>query len=279
VDRWILHRLNETVADVTRMMEQFEFAEVGRHLYQFIWDEFCDWYIEFSKVALYGHDEQARQTTGRVLLYVLDRLLRLLHPMMPFITEEIWQHLPVHGKSIALAQWPVANPFFIFPEAVAEVNLLMDVIRAVRNVRAEMNVPPARKVTVHIQSDDGDIRRRLEKHQPTLMRFLNADALHLEARGEIPEEAVTAVVDGAVIYLPLAGLVDVQQELARLRKELQKLEMEVERVQKKLANPQFVERAPAAVVQEERDKERAYVSQREQVRERLAVLERLAGQS
>jgi len=275
-DKWILHRLNETVADVTRMMEQFEFSEVGRHLYQFIWDEFCDWYIEFSKVALYGDDEQARRTTGRVLLYVLDRLLRLLHPMMPFITEEIWQHLPVHGKSIALAEWPATNPAFLFPDAVAEVNLLMDAIRAVRNVRAEMNVPPSRKVTVHIQSDDGAIRRRLENHLPTLLRFLNAEAINIEERGSIPEEAVTAVIDGAVIYLPLAGLVDVQQELARLRKELQKLDKEVERVQKKLANPQFVERAPASVVEEERDKERAYVSQREQVRERLAVLERLA---
>lgn len=279
VDQWILHRLNETVADVTRMMEQFEFSEVGRHLYQFIWDEFCDWYIEFSKVALYGDDEEARRTTGRVLLYVLDQLLRLLHPMMPFITEEIWQHLPVHGKSIALAEWPTTNPTYHFPDAVAEVRLLMDAIRAVRNVRAEMNVPPSRKVTVHIQTDDNGIRQKLENHRPTLLRFFNAEVLHLEARGEIPEEAVTAVIDGAVLYLPLAGLVDVQQELARLRKELQKLDKEVERVQKKLANRQFVERAPAAVVEEEREKERAYVSQREQVRERLAVLERLAGQA
>jgi valyl-tRNA synthetase len=279
IDRWILHRLNETVADVTEMMERFEFAEVGRHLYQFIWDEFCDWYIEFSKVPLYGNDLEARKTTQQVLCFVLDQLLRLLHPMMPFITEEIWQHLPVRGKSLALADWPKTNPDFQFPDAVAEVTLLMEVVRAVRNVRAEMNVPPGRKVTVYVQTDEAKIREQLLKHEATLLRFLNAEELHLEARGPIPEEAVTAVVDGAVIYLPLAGLIDVQQELARLRKELQKLDQEVERVQKKLANPQFVERAPEEVVNEERAKEKAYLSKRAQVKERLATLERLAGRS
>lgn len=145
-DRWILHRLNETAKDVTRLMDAYEFGETGRTLYNFIWDDLCDWYIEFSKLSLYGEDADAKRKTQSVLAYVLDQTMRLIHPFMPFISEEIWQHLPHEGETITLAAWPEFNEAFVNDKAVAEMNTLMDLIRAVRNIRAEVNVPMSKKL-------------------------------------------------------------------------------------------------------------------------------------
>src|SRR5690606_28887085 len=153
-DQWIMHRLNETIRDVTRLMDQYDFGEVGRLLYNFIWDDLCDWYIEFSKLSLYGQDEQAKKTTQSVLAYVLDQTLRLLHPFMPFLTEEIWQHLPHEGVTITLAPWPQVEESREAPEAVKQMELLMNVIRAVRNIRAEVNVPMSKKVDLIIKPAD-----------------------------------------------------------------------------------------------------------------------------
>lgn len=144
-DRWILHRLNETVRDVTRLIDTYEFGETGRLLTSFIWDDLCDWYIEFSKLSLYGTDAEAKKKTQSVLAYVLDQTQRLIHPFMPFISEEIWQHLPHEGETITLAAWPVYNADWEAVDAVQEMNLLMDVIRTVRNIRAEVNVPMSKK--------------------------------------------------------------------------------------------------------------------------------------
>ena len=144
-DRWILHRLNETSRDITRLIDAYEFGETGRLLYNFIWDDLCDWYIEFAKLSLYGEDQAAKKKTQSVLAYVLDRTMRLIHPFMPFISEEIWQHLPHEGETVMLASWPTYDEAFENAEAVTEMNLLMDVIRAVRNIRAEVNVPMSKK--------------------------------------------------------------------------------------------------------------------------------------
>jgi len=271
-DRWILHRLNETVRDVTRLIDAYEFGETGRLLYNFIWDDLCDWYIEFSKPNLYGTDEEAKRATRSVLAYVLDRTLRLLHPFMPFITEEIWQHLPHDGETITLAPWPEYDPAFEAPDAVREMNLLMDIIRAVRNIRAEVNVPLSKKVDL-IVSMTGEaelaIARRNEEY---IRRFCGTSSLEMGVNLPAPDKAMTAIVTGAQLYLPLAGLIDIEAEIARLEKELKTLNAEVERVEKKLANEGFLAKAPAKVIEEERAKLRDYTEKRDRTIARIAEL-------
>ena len=271
-DRWILHRLNETARDVTRLIDQYEFGETGRLLYNFIWDDLCDWYIEFAKLPLYGDDEAAKRTTKSVLAYVLDRTLRLIHPFMPFISEEIWQHLPHEGETIALAEWPVYSPSLEAPDAVSEMNLLIGVIRSVRNIRAEVNVPMSKKVELLIQAADADTLRVLQKNEEYVRRFCNTSSLTMATELAHPEKAMTAVVTGAELFLPLSGLIDIAQEIARLEKELKTLNAEVERVDKKLANEGFIAKAPAKVIEEEKAKRNDYAEKREKVLARIAEL-------
>lgn len=271
-DRWILHRLNETARDVTRLIDQYEYGETGRLLYNFIWDDLCDWYIEFSKLALYGDDAAAKKTTQSVLAFVLDRTLRLLHPFMPFITEEIWQHLPHEGDTIALAQWPAYDASLEAADAVSEMALLMDVIRSVRNIRAEVNVPMSKKVELLIRASDASALAVLKRNEEYVRRFCNTSRLEMETDLATPDKAMTAVVTGAELFLPLAGLIDISQEVARLEKELQTLNAEVERVEKKLANEGFIAKAPAKVIEEEKAKMADYAAKREKVLARLTEL-------
>ncbi len=271
-DRWILHRLNETVRDVTRLMDQYEFGETGRLLYNFIWDDLCDWYIEFAKLSLYGTDTEAKASTQAVLAYVLDRTLRLIHPFMPFISEEIWQHLPHNGETIMLSEWPQYDPALEAPEAVAEMAFLMDVIRSVRNIRAEVNVPMSKKIELLLKPADNQAQAALERNTEYLKRFCGTSLLEVNSALEAPAKAMTAVVTGAELYLPLAGLIDIAQEIARLEKEIQTLNSEVERVEKKLANQGFVAKAPAKVIEEEKAKMADYSAKREIVAARLAEL-------
>ncbi|WP_211326570.1 valine--tRNA ligase [Paenibacillus flagellatus] len=271
-DRWILHRLNETAREATRLMDQYEFGETGRQLYNFIWDDLCDWYIEFAKLSLYGDDEAAKRTTQSVLAYVLDRTQRLIHPFMPFISEEIWQHLPHEGETIVLAEWPVYDAKWEAPDAVAEMTLLMDVIRAVRNIRAEVNVPMSKKVELLVRASGDDTLAILRKNEEYVRRFCNTSSLEIATDVPNPDKAMTAVVTGAELFLPLAGLIDISQEVARLEKEVQSLNAEVERVEKKLANEGFVAKAPAKVIEEEKAKMRDYAEKREKVLARLAEL-------
>lgn len=271
-DRWILHRLNETAAEVTRLMDQYEFGETGRLLYNFIWDDLCDWYIEFAKLSLYGEDADAKKTTRSVLAYALDRTQRLIHPFMPFISEEIWQHLPHEGDTIVLAAWPVYDAALEAPDAVAEMNVLMDIIRAVRNIRAEVNVPMSKKVELLVRASDGATLSILRRNEEYVRRFCNTSSLTLGTDLAHPEKAMTAVVTGAELFLPLAGLIDISQELARLEKEAQTLEAEVQRVEKKLANAGFVAKAPAKVIEEEKAKMLDYAEKRNKVLARLAEL-------
>jgi valyl-tRNA synthetase len=271
-DRWILHRLNETVRDVTRLIDSYEFGETGRLLYNFIWDDLCDWYIEFSKLSLYGTDAAAKKKTQSVLAYVLDHTQRLIHPFMPFISEEIWQHLPHEGETITLASWPKENAAFESPDAVREMELLMDAIRSVRNIRAEVNVPMSKKVELLVKPASRDTLSILRNNEEYLKRFCNTSLLQIDAEMTAPEKAMTAIITGAEMYLPLAGLIDIAQELTRLDKELQSLHGEVERIEKKLGNEGFVAKAPAKVIEEEKAKLADYVDKRDKVIARLAEL-------
>jgi valyl-tRNA synthetase len=272
-DRWILHRLGETARDITRLMENYDFGETGRLLYNFIWDDLCDWYIEFAKLTLYGEDAASKRSTQSVLAYVLDRTLRLLHPFMPFLTEEIWQHLPHEaGETITLAAWPSYDAKFEAEEAVKEMSLLMDVIRAVRNIRAEVNVPPGKKVELWLKPSGAAEEGILRRNENYVRRFCNTSSLTLDASLAPPDKAMTAIVTGAELYLPLAGLIDIGQEIARLEKELAHLNAEVERVEKKLANEGYIAKAPAHVVEQERAKGQDYREKRDKVLARIAEL-------
>lgn len=271
-DRWILHRLNETSREVTRLMDHYEFGETGRLLYDFIWDDLCDWYIEFAKLNLYGSDAEAKRGTQSVLAYVLDRTLRLIHPFMPFISEEIWQHLPHEGESLALAPWPQEASRFQAPDAVKHMGLLMDIIRAVRNIRAEVNVPMSKKIEMMIKPASAEIHTILESNEIYVQRFCGTSALTVDTELVSPDKAMTAVVTGAELYLPLAGLIDISQEIARLEKEIQMLNGEVERIEKKLANEGFVKKAPAKVIDEEKAKLADYAEKRAKVQGRIAEL-------
>lgn len=271
-DKWILTRLNETIETVTRLSDRYEFGEVGRALYNFIWDDFCDWYIEMAKLPLYGEDEAAKKTTRSILAYVLDNTMRLLHPFMPFITEEIWQNLPHQGESITTASWPQVDPALTDSDAADDMKLLVEVIRAVRNIRSEVNTPLSKKVDMFLKAKDEKTLKTLEGNRGYIVRFCNPENLQIGLEVDAPEKAMTAVVTGLEIIMPLEGLINIDEEIARLQKEKEKLDKEVERVQKKLANEGFVKKAPEKVIEEERAKEKDYVEKRTAVEARINEL-------
>ncbi|SER85938.1 valine--tRNA ligase [Psychrobacillus sp. OK032] len=274
-DAWILTRLNETIEQVTRLSDKYEFGEVGRALYNFIWDDFCDWYIEMSKLPLNGDDEEAKKMTRSVLAYVLDNTMRLLHPFMPFITEEIWQNLPHEGESITVAAWPTVNEALSNKEEAASMKLLAEIIRSVRNIRSEVQTPMSKKVPLYISAKDAETLAVLEANAKYLERFCNPEPLVIGQDLEAPGQSMSAVVTGAVLYLPLQGLIDIDAEKARLEKELEKWAKEVKLVQGKLSNERFVSKAPEAVVAEERAKEQDYLEKHATVLKRLEELKNL----
>ena len=274
-DKWILTRLNQTIGKVTELFEKFEFGEAGRLLYRFIWDDFCDWYIEMSKETLAGDDEAAKLTTRSILVYVLDNTLRLLHPIMPFVTEEIWQSVPHVGESLVVATYPTVHPEQMDEKAAEEMEFLMDFIRSVRTVRNEMNTPLSKPINIIAKVSDAAHYAILKENESYIARFSNPEEFVYGEDAEAPSDAVTSVITGAEIYLPLAGLINIEDEIARLEKEAEKLQQEVDRVEKKLSNEKFVAKAPAAVVEAERAKGADYQAQREAVLERIATLKKI----
>lgn len=274
-DKWILTRLNQTIGKVTELFEKFEFGEAGRLLYRFIWDDFCDWYIEMSKETLAGDDEAAKLTTRSILVYVLDNTLRLLHPIMPFVTEEIWQSVPHVGESLVVATYPTVHPEQMDEKAAEEMEFLMDFIRSVRTVRNEMNTPLSKPINILAKVSDAAHYAILKENESYIARFSNPEEFVYGEDVEAPSDAVTSVIAGAEIYLPLAGLINIEDEIARLEKEAEKLQQEVDRVEKKLSNEKFVAKAPAAVVEAERAKGADYQAQREAVLERIATLKKI----
>ena len=271
-DRWILTRLNETIAKVTELFDHFEFGEAGRQLYNFIWDDFCDWYIEMSKEVLYGDDAVSKQTTQSILVYTLDQILRLLHPIMPFVTEEIWQHIPHQGTSLVVADYPVVHPEFNDETASKGMEVLKELIRSVRNIRSEVNTPLSKPITLMIKINDPKIGQFLTENTSYIERFCNPEELTISSEIVAPDLAMSAVLTGAEIFLPLAGLINIEEEIKRLEKELAKWTDEVKRVQGKLGNERFVANAPEEVVEAERAKEKDYLDKQAAVTERIRSL-------
>ncbi|MFJ7405088.1 MULTISPECIES: valine--tRNA ligase [unclassified Lysinibacillus] len=274
-DKWILTRLNETIERVTSLAERYEFGEVGRELYNFIWDDFCSWYIEMAKLPMNGDDEAAKKTTRSILAYVLDQTMRLLHPLMPFITEEIWQHLPHEGESITVAAWPTVRTDLHFAEEADNMKLLMDIIRSVRNIRAEVNTPMSKKVPLYISAKDAATVAILEANKGYLEKFCNPESLTIGEGLEAPGQSMTAVVTGAELFLPLVGLINLEEEVARLEKELEKWAKEVKLVTGKLSNEKFVSKAPEALVNAEREKLADYEEKHAVVLKRLEELKNM----
>lgn len=252
-DRWVLSRHNRLIGEVTRLIEQFQFGEAGRQLYDFLWGEYCDWYIEIAKSQLNSGDEAAAARTRAILLYVLDRTLRLLHPFMPFVTEEIWQHLPHEGDALIIAAWPLAGA--LDDEAEAEMGPIMEMVRAIRNARAEYEVEPSRAIAAIVVA--GDKAELVRSHADILARLARIDPAQLSIETALqlkPRQALALVVSGYEVYLPLAGLVDIDRERARLKGEVSSVGREIERCGKLLENAGFVSKAPAEVVDKERAK-------------------------
>jgi len=273
-DQWILSRYAKTVQGVTNNLEKFELGEAGRTIYEFIWNEFCDWYIELSKAHLYDTEAvRARQTAQYVLGYVLEHTLRLLHPFMPFITEEIWQHIPHEGESVMVSAWPANETSKIDDAAEANMTTIMETIKSIRNMRAEVKAAPSKKSPVVLHFASETLQTVFASNQGYLTVLASAQPITLESLvASKPENAMTAVVNGVEIYLPLKGLIDVEKETARLNKELDMLDNEIKRVTGKLSNVGFIGKAPAELVEKEREKQKGFEEKRSAVQERLVYL-------
>ena len=272
-DRWILSRYASTIKKGTEVLENFDLGEGGRLLYEFIWNEFCDWYIELTKPRLYDKEQVlARHTAQSVLLEVLEGTLRLLHPYMPFLTEEIWQALPVPGESIMMQSWPEVPAY---QDAVAEGNmtLLMDAIKAIRNIRAEMKVAPGQKIEILILAPNALQRSVMETGKPDILKLAGGASVELfETMAEKPTQAASAVLEGVEIYLPLKGLIDMDKEIARLEKEISQATLDQQSLEAKLSNPGFTSKAPAQVVAKERERLAGIMTRTAALEERLKEL-------
>jgi len=273
-DKWIISRYNNLVKEVTDNLDKYELGLAAQKIYDFTWNEFCDWYIELVKGRLYGTDDEARATALHTLIYVLQNTLKLLHPFMPFITEEIWQHLPHEGESIMISPWPEVNEGQINEDAEVEMQALMDAIRAIRNIRAEMEVPPSRKAKLILVTSNENIKM----FQNTKLYFEKlagaSEVLIQTDNSGIPSNAVSVVTDKVQIFIPLEDLVDFEKEMERLTKEKKHLEKELARANNKLSNENFVKKAPPAVVQEERNKLEKYQKMMDKVIEQIENMQK-----
>lgn len=268
--RWIISRLNRLVQSVQHLFDSYQYGEAGRQIRSFLWDEFADWYIEVSKQHLYSEDSTRRTMALRVLVHVLDTSLRLLHPFMPFATEELWSYIPHEGEALIIADWPQTDESYLNTEAETQMNILMEMIRGIRNVRAEYQVDPGRKIKALL--DPGNHRQLFEDHTYVFSRLCNLPEVEFTSHGDIPYEAASVVVSDATAYLPLAGMVDIAAECERLTKEQTKLQEQIDRTAGMLANENFVNRAPENVVQRERDKLAELEASIVQINERLQEL-------
>lgn len=271
-DKWILTRLNETIKIVDRNYEKFELGEVSRHLQKFVWEDYCDWYIEMSKLALYGDDENQKKTTKAVLIHVLEAIIKLLHPFMPFVTEEIYQKLPHTTSSITISNWPEVNENNQFEKESEEVETIKEIIRAVRNMRSEVNTPLSKPIEMFIKTNNKDFENRLNTNRVYLEKFCNTSKLNIGSDFNIEEKVMTSVITNGEILLPLKGLIDIDAEIERLKQELMKLENEVSRCEKMLSNPNFINKAPKEKVELEREKLVDYKAKYETIKKRLQEL-------
>ena len=275
-DRWILSRLQTLKTEVTTNLDNYDLGVALSKIYSFLWEEYCDWYIEIAKARLNDKGSHGRLVAQSVLNQVLVEALRLLHPFMPFVTEAIHGHLIQPAESIMVSDWPVQDDALNFPEAERQMAILMDAIREIRNVRTNMNVPPSRKASIIVVSPEEATRRMFEASEAFLQRLASVQSVKTQAdKTDIPSTAVTAIFTAGEIFIPLTDLIDLGKEIERLEKEKANLENEVARVNAKLDNAEFVAKAPAKVIDAEREKIGRYTAMLQNASERLAELRTL----
>ncbi|AJA47719.1 valine--tRNA ligase [Clostridium pasteurianum DSM 525 = ATCC 6013] len=268
-DKWILSRANTVAKEITENIEKFELGIASQKVYDFMWTEFCDWYIEIVKPVMYGEDEKAKGVAFNVLNRVLTIGLQLLHPIMPYITEEIYQHLDGKYKSISISKWPEYSEKAYDVKAEEDMSYIIEAIKSLRNVRAEMNVPPSRKAKLIILAND-ESKDAFEAGRVYFEKLASASSIEfISSKDKVDSNAVSVITKGGEIFMPLLDLIDLDKELERLNKENNRLKKEIERVDKKLSNKGFVSKAPSAVIEEERDKGEKYREMLEAVVERI----------
>ncbi|HLR39544.1 MAG TPA: valine--tRNA ligase [Jeotgalicoccus sp.] len=270
-DKWILTRLNETINEVTRLSEIYEFGEVGRILYHFIWDDFCDWYIEMAKLPMTEGTDEEKNMTRSVLLYTLDKILKMLHPFMPFVTEEIYQTIE-GDRSIVVSEWPTVKEELTDNDSKETMALLVDIIKAVRQTRNEVNTPLSKPIDIKIEVKNETKRGLIEENKHYIERFTNPKSLEISEIIVADDDSKTSVVSGAKVVLPLSGLINIEDEINRLEKEQSRLTGELKRVNGKLSNEKFVLNAPETVVKSEKEKQASYQAQYDDVTARLEEL-------
>ena len=273
-DKWVLSKLNTLIGEVTENMEKYELGVAIQKIYDFVWDIYCDWYIEMTKARLFADDADRKQTAISVLVYVLDNILRLLHPFMPFITEEIWQSIPHEGEALIVAQWPEVDDALSFKAECDAMESVMDAIRAIRARRTEMNVPPSKKAALYVLTNKPQV---FHEGEGFLQRLAYADTVSLlDAEPANLDGMITITTPDAKLYIPMGQLVDVAKELARITKELEGAKKFLASIEGKLKNEKFVSRAPEAVVNAEREKAAKHRDLIAQLEESLAAMQKLA---
>jgi valyl-tRNA synthetase len=278
-DRWIRGRLNQVIREVQKTLENYKFNEATHTLYQFVWHEFCDWYLELIKPYLYQDADKNRKTlTQETLLKVLDDTLRLLHPFMPFITEEIWQQLPLKKEdgSIMKASFPKPDERFDDEPVAEEMNLVIEIITAIRNIRGEMNVPPGEQITVLLRTKDLEIQKRLQKNQSFIQYLAKVNEIRMGKEIEKAGDNAFAVVRDIEIFVPMERS-RMEEEARRLQKEILRIEKEITFVNKKLSNEQFLSKAPREVVDEIKEKSMQYQAVQLKLEESLKKIKEVLG--
>ena len=274
-DKWILTRLNTVIGEIKENMDKYEIGLAGQRIYDFIWEDYCDWYIEMVKSRLYGEDEKSAETAKNVLVVALRETLKLLHPFMPFITEEIWQHLPGESEALIVESWPTPDTNMIYNKEKEDIEFIKTAIKGIRNARAEMNIVPSRKSKLIFVLEDDSLKSVIEDSKVKFMTLASAEEIVFEKdKKTLGEDNISVVLDGCEVYLPLSDLIDYEKEIERLQKEKSKLEDEINRVKSKLSNEGFVAKAPAKIVEEEKEKQKKYSQMLENVMERLESLKK-----
>ena len=272
-DKWILSRLNNTIKEVSDNLDKYELGMGAQRIYDFIWDEYCDWYIEMVKSRLYGNDTESKATAQKVLVYVLKDILKILHPFMPFITEEIWQNLPGNDKALIITKWPKYKAELEFEASEKGIEFIKTAIKGIRNARAEMNIVPSRKANMIFVTESEEIKLYLENGKRYFINLAGTESIQIISdKNGIGEDNISVVLDRCEVFLPLKDLIDYDKEIERLKKEKEKLEGEIKRVLGKLSNQGFVSKAPEKVVEEEREKQKKYEDMLDKVVERLESL-------
>jgi valyl-tRNA synthetase len=271
-DRWILSLFNKTIANVTSALENYRFDEASRGLYEFVWNAYCDWYLEMAKVRLNGEDPEERANVQAVLVHVLEGTLRLLHPLVPFISEELWQKFPHRGEALIAADWPQADGTLLDDLAESEMALVQEVVGAVRNIRGTMSVPPGKRADLLVKVESRDIIDILDRTQAYICELGRVDSFEMGADVVRPRASASAVLTDLEVYVPLAGLIDLEIEQQRLQKEMGRLDKALMGLGKKLSNEKFLENAPAEVVEKERQRQTEYQGNLDRVRENLEAL-------